>query len=197
MTSSQVQRLAAAIALAAALVAGSAHAQGRLEVDVAVGTQTYLNDLDPDPGSAGTFAVGVAWQLTGPHSVWARYASAAYEISYFDGSTEAEAVGNILAGYRYTFRHEQILRPYLEIGIGASDPIIGFDTGSKSAGAAAFGLQWLKWREGMTGVFIEYRSVAWDQDDTPDVAEFLLGVQGDDVGVQSAEFTVGLIGRFL
>ena len=60
MTSSQVQRLAAAIALAAALVAGSAHAQGRLEVDVAVGTQTYLNDLDPDPGSAGTFAVGVA-----------------------------------------------------------------------------------------------------------------------------------------
>ena len=49
----------------------------------------------------------------------------------------------------------------------------------------------------MTGVYIEYRSVAWDQDDTPDVAEFLLGVQGDDVGVQSAEFTVGLIGRFL
>ena len=32
-----------------ALVAVEVHAQGRLEIDVAVGSQTYLNDLEPDP----------------------------------------------------------------------------------------------------------------------------------------------------
>ena len=42
-------------------------------------------------------------------------------------------MANVLAGYRYTFRHEEALSPYLEIGVGASDPIIGFDSGVNSS----------------------------------------------------------------
>ena len=171
-------------------------AQARWEVAVAVGSQTYLNDIEPDPGSAGAYALGVIWQWQGPHHVWARYASATYEVSFLDGSTKDESVGNMLAGYRYTFQHEKPLHPYVEIGIGTSDPIIGFETGAKSAGTAAIGLQWVRWRAGKTGVFAEYRSVAWDQDDTADVAEVLLGVEGEDTGIQSAEFMLGLVARF-
>lgn len=179
------------------VLAVGAHAQGRLEVSYGVGSQTYLNDMEPDPGSAVARTVGIAWQLTGAHSVWARCAWAAYEVRYFSGSTMDETVANILAGYRYTFRHEEMLRPYLEIGVGASDPIIGYDTGAKSAGSAALGVQWLRWKEGKTGVYVEYHSVAWDQDNAADVAELLLGVRGEDTSVQSAEFTIGIVGRFL
>ena len=42
-------------------------------------------------------------------------------------------MANVLAGYRYTFRHEEAQSPYLEIGGGASDPIIGLDTGVNSS----------------------------------------------------------------
>ena len=46
-------------------------------------------------------------------------------------------------------------------------------------------------------VYLEYRSVTWDQDYAADVAELLLGVQGEDTSVQSGELTIGLIGRFV
>ena len=96
-----------------------AHAQGRLEVDFVVGSQTYLNDIEPDPGSAGTYALGASWQLAGPHNLWVRHAS------------------------------------------------------------AAVGLQRLPWRDGLTGVYVEHRSVVWDQDNTSDATELLLDVRGE------------------
>ena len=38
--------------------------------------------------------------------------------------------------------------------------------------------------------------MAWEQDDTADVAELLLGVETEDTGIQSGAFMVGLVARF-
>ena len=121
------------------------------------------------------------------------YATAAYEIGYRDGSTDKTNVGTILFTYRYSFRVEKATRPYLEMGIGLADPIIGYDSGVKGAFTFAWGLKRVfreKWAWS-----IENRGVYWSQDDTSDITEAILGIEGDNVTVASNEFSIG-ISRF-
>lgn len=162
----------------------------RWELHVKLGSQTYLNDLDPDPGSASLGGLHIGYNLSNRSMVGLHSASAGYEIQYFDGTTDEEYVNSLLLTYRYSFRVATPLRPYLEAGLGTADPIIGFDDGRKGAFTFALGLKWFfrdKW-----SVFVESRGVSRSQDDTADIVELLLGARGGDVTVSSNEFTIGV-----
>ena len=153
------------------------------------GTQTYLNELDPDPGSAGLAGILIGYRLSDRSVIGASYATAGYEIRYFDGTTEEKQVGSLLLTYQHRFRSQQKFQPYLDAGAGIADPIIGYDTGAKGAFTFALGALWKfndKW-----AATIESRGVSWSQDDTPDVAE-LFGAEGSSVSVASNEFTLGI-----
>ena len=162
----------------------------RWELHLKFGSQSYLNELDPDPGSAslGGFLVGYHFSdrsMIGLHS-----ASLRVQIQYVDGTTEEEYVNSFLLIYRYAFRVQKPFQPYLEAGVGTADPIIGYDTGSKPAFTLALGALWRfhdKW-----AASLESRGVSWSQDNASDLGELLLGVEGEPVTVSSNEFTIGV-----
>ncbi len=160
------------------------------ESHVKFGTQTYMNELTPDPGSAGLGGFVIGYRLSDRSVVGASYATAGYEIQYFNGTTDETQVGSLLLTYQYRFRSQKKFQPYLDAGAGIADPIIGYDTGVKGAFTFALGALWKfshRW-----AATIESRGVSWSQDDTPDVAELLLGTEGSSVSVASNEFTVGV-----
>ena len=159
------------------------------EIHIKLGSQTYLNELDPDPGSASLGGFLIGYNLSDRSMIGLHSASASYQIQYLDGTTDEEYVNSFLLLYRYRFRVQKALQPYLEAGLGAADPIIGYDTGSKPAFTFALGALWRfhdKW-----AVSLESRGVSWSQDNTPDVAE-VFGAEGESVTVSSNEFTVGI-----
>ena len=161
----------------------------RWEIHIKLGSQTYLNELDPDPGSAGLGGFLIGYNLSNRSMLGLHSASAGYQIQYIDGTTDEEYVNSFLLTYRYRFRVEKPLQPYLEAGLGSADPIIGYDTGSKPAFTFALGALWRfhdKW-----AISLESRGVSWSQDDTPDIAE-ILGIEGESVTVSSNEFTLGV-----
>ena len=168
--------------------------KNRLDVSTKFGTQTYFNDLDPDPGSAGLIGFYIGYKVSKHSMIGLSYATAGYEIEYGDGSTDKTNVGTILFAYRYSFRIEKPTQPFLEIGIGLADPIIGYDSGVKGAFTFAWGLKRVfreKW-----ALSIENRGIYWSQDDTPDVVEAILGIEGDNVTVASNEFSIGISRMF-
>ena len=159
------------------------------ESHVKFGTQTYMNELEPDPGSAGLGGFLIGYRLSDRSLIGASYGTAAYEIQYLDGTTEAKQVGSLLLTYQYRFRSQRKFQPYLDAGAGIADPIIGYDTGVKGAFTFALGALW-KFNEKWAAT-LESRGVSWSQDDTPDVAEFF-GAEGSSVTVASNEFTLGI-----
>jgi len=161
----------------------------RGEIHIKLGSQTYLNELIPDPGSAGLGGLLLGYNLSNRSMIGLHSASAGYQIQYLDGTTDEEYVNSFLLIYRYRFRVEKPLQPYLEAGLGSADPIIGYDTGSKPAFTFALGALYRfhnKW-----AVSFESRGVSWSQDDTTDTAE-ILGIVGESVTVSSNEFTLGV-----
>lgn len=60
----------------------------RWESHLKIGTQTYVNELDPDPGSAGLTWLLIGYRLSNRSMIGASYATAGYEITYFDGRSE-------------------------------------------------------------------------------------------------------------
>lgn len=172
-----------------------AHAQDtskKWELHLKLGSQTYLNSLDPDPGSAGLGGLHLGYNISSRSMVGLHSASAGYKITYFDGRTESKSVNSFLLTFRYGFRAEKKLRPYLEGGLGMADPIIGYDTGKKPALSFALGAKY--WFASKWSLFLESRGISWMQDDTNDVAEVLFGADGSDISAGSNEFTIG-IGR--
>lgn len=172
--------------LALLLVATASTAQDlakKWELHLKLGSQTYLNTLDPDPGSAALGGLHLGYNLSNRSMFGIHSATAGYEITYFDGSTESKSVNSFLFTYRYSFRVEKKFRPYLEGGGGIVDPIIGYDTGKKAALTLALGAKY--WFASKWSFFIESRGVGWMQDDT-------FNVQGYDIEVASNEFTIGV-----
>ena len=159
------------------------------EIHVKFGSQTYLNELDPDPGNAplGGFLIG--YNLSNRSMIGLHSASAGYQIEYLDGTTDEEYVNSFLLVYRYRFRVQKPFQPYLQVGLGASDPIIGYDTDSKPAFTFALGALWHfhdKW-----AISLESRGVSWSQDNALDIAE-VFGAEGESTTVGSNEFTLGI-----
>ena len=103
------------------------------EIHIKLGSQTYLNELDPDPGSASLGGFLIGYNLSDRSMIGLHSASAIYQIQYIDGTTDEEYVNSFLLIYRHRFRVQKALQPYLEAGLGSADPIIGYDTGSKPA----------------------------------------------------------------
>lgn len=166
----------------------------RWESHFRLGSQTYMNELTPDPGSAGLFGLAVLYALSPRSFVGGGWRSAAYEITYEEarpgriGKTESEATSSLLAFYHFRFRPGQKFRPYLEAGLGGSDPIIGYDEGMKFAVGLSLGLLWKlanKW-----ALTIETRGLSWSQDDTADVIE-ALSLAIDDVRMETETVSVG------
>ena len=112
------------------------------ESHVKFGTQTYMNELTPDPGSAGLGGFVIGYRLSDRSVVGASYATAGYEIQYFNGTTDETQVGSLLLTYQYRFRSQKKFQPYLDAGAGIADPIIGYDTGVKGAFTFALGALW-------------------------------------------------------
>jgi hypothetical protein len=161
--------------------------KNRLDVSTKFGIQTYFNDLEPDPGSAGLIGLYIGYKVSRRSMIGLSYATAGYEIEYGDGSTDKTNVGTLLLSYRYSFRVEKPTQPFIEIGFGLADPIIGYDTGTKGAFTFAWGLKRVfkeKWAWS-----IESRGIYWSQDDT-------WQVEGDKVTVASNEFSIGISRMF-
>ncbi len=120
------------------------HAQDqakRIEVFLALSGHTILNDMEPSPpGTAGYVGGQLIYNLTATQAIGVRYGAAAYEITSSLGSTETW-MGDIFATYRYSWRAGKPTRIYIEAGLGASDPIPLYDTGTKFAFTAALGVK--------------------------------------------------------
>ena len=159
------------------------------EIHIKLGSQTYLNELNPDPGSAALGGFLIGYNLSDRSMIGLHSASAGYQIQYTDGTTDEEWVNSFLLLYRHRFRVQNALQPYLEAGLGSADPIISYDTGSKPAVTFALGALW-RFHDKLA-ISLESRGVSWSQDDTPDVAEFF-GVVGESITVSSNEFTLGI-----
>ncbi len=118
------------------------HAQAkRIEIFLALSGHTILNDMEPSPpGTAGYIGAQLIYNLTATQAIGVRYGAAAYEITSSLGSTETY-MGDIFATYRYSWRAGKPTRIYIEAGLGASDPIPLYDTGTKFAFTAALGVK--------------------------------------------------------
>lgn len=143
-----------------------------------VGTQSYVNEISPDPGTAGMYGLLAAYRLSPRSMIGASYAAASYRIG-----VREEFVGTLLLFYRYSWRVDKKFRPYLDAGAGIADPILGYDSGAKGAVTFALGGAW--WFNPHWGIAVESRGVSWSQDDT-----FLF--EGSSITVGSNEFTLSL-----
>ncbi len=74
------------------------------EIHIKLGSQSYLNELNPDPGSAALGGVLIGYNLSDRSMVGLHSASASYQIQYLDGTTDEEYVNSFLLLYRYRFR---------------------------------------------------------------------------------------------
>ena len=123
----------------------SVHAQdhfGRIEAFLALGRHVVLNDnLDPPvPGSRGYGSYRLFYHLTETQSIGLHYGGTRYDSDGLDGGDE-EWVDDFYATYRHSWRKRQPLRIYFEVGLGVSDAIPPYDTGSKPALAFAIGIK--------------------------------------------------------
>ena len=91
------------------------------ESHLKIGSQTYLNELNPDPGSAPLAGFLIGRQLSGRSFVGVSFASAGYEITYLSGTTDEKQVGSFLIVYQFRFRQGHRFRPYLDAGLGVAD----------------------------------------------------------------------------
>ena len=113
----------------------------RIEVFLALSGHTILNEMTPSPpGTAGYVGGQLIYNLTATQAIGVRYGAAAYEITSSLGNTETW-MGDIFATYRYNWRAGKPTRIYIEAGLGASDPIPLYDTGTKFAFTAAIGIK--------------------------------------------------------
>ena len=87
-----------------------------------------------------SFGAQLIYNLTATQAIGGRYGAAAYEITSSLGSTETY-MGDIFATYRYSWRAGKPTRIYIEAGLGASDSIPLYDTGTKFAFTAALGVK--------------------------------------------------------
>ena len=163
----------------------SVHAQDqakRIEVFLALGGHTILNNLEPSPpGTTGYVGGQLIYNLTASQAIGVRYGAAAYEIISSLGSIETW-MGDIFATYRYSWRAGKPTRIYIEAGLGASDPIPLSDTGAKFAYTAALGVKRFIGERFSLG--LESRGVSFTQ------KESLLSAQ--DVTVSINEFSLVL-----
>ena len=147
-----------------------------------LGTQSYLNEIDPDPGTAGMYGWVFGHRFSERSLIGVSGAIASYEIGF-----QEKNVASILLLYRRYWRVDRKFQPYLDAGAGLSDPIVGYDRGAKGAFTFAFGAIW-RIIPGY-GVAIESRGVSWSQDDT-----FLF--EGSSITVASNEFSLSFYRSF-
>ena len=119
-----VCRLLVLVCLAVSVVMAEAEQEkpSRWESHLKLGSQTYLNELNPDPGSAPLAGFLIGRQLSGRSFVGVSFASAGYEITYLNGTTDEKQVGSFLIVYQFRFRQGHRFRPYLDAGLGIADP---------------------------------------------------------------------------
>ena len=91
-------------------------------------------------------------------------------------------------GYKYRFNRPYTMNPFVEMGLGLSNPIPTLDTGIKPTASAALGFQYTL---GKTwSLYIEGRALAWRQRDILEAWD-LLGIS-KTVTTVSNEFSLGL-----
>ena len=170
-----------------------------------IGTQAYFQG-EPMSGIEATVSSGFlsTQVLTENSAISFSYSTAAYQVtraatslgefSYEDLQQALNRkplrVRSYLVGYRYLFRPKEKLTPFIEAGIGLTDPVPTFDKGLKFAQSAAIGLGYKfhrKW-----AFYLESRGVWWRQDNASESLEALFGDIGKTVTVASNEFTIGI-----
>ncbi len=93
-----------------------------------------------------------------------RYSTASYQVTTrgsFLPTTTEERVYSFLMGFKYRFRPEKKFKPFLEVGLGISDPAPTHYGDVKFATSFAFGFQYQlnsKW-----ALRLESRGIAWRQ----------------------------------
>ena len=91
-------------------------------------------------------------------------------------------------GYKYRFNRTPKMSPFVEMGIGLSNPIPTLDTGTKLTVSAAMGFQYTL---GKTwSLYAESRALAWKQRDVLEAWD-IFGI-GKTVTTVSNEFSLGL-----
>ena len=136
----------------------------RVEISFSIGGHSILNDMEPSPpGTTGYFGGHLLYHITETQSIGIRYGAAPYEIVSTVNSTEAW-MGDIFATYRYTWRKGKPTRIYLEIGLGACDPVPLYDEGIKAGGTFAFGVKRFLGKKFSLG--LDLRGVSFDQEES-------------------------------
>ena len=153
---------------------------GRVEVFLALGGHTILNEMQPSaPGMTAYLGGQLIYNLTATQAIGVRYGAAIYEINNALGSEEAW-MGDIFATYRYSWRAGKPTRIYIEAGIGAADPVPLYDTGAKFAATAALGVKRFLGERFSLGLesrgvsFVQKESVISTQNVTAAINEFSL-----------------------
>lgn len=91
-------------------------------------------------------------------------------------------------GYKYRFNPSSKVNPFVEMGIGLSNPIPTLDTGTKLTASAALGFQYTLGN--VWSLYIESRALAWKQRDVLEAWDILDA--GKTVTTASNEFSLGL-----
>lgn len=179
-----------------------------------IGTQAYFQG-EPMSGIEATASSGFlsTQVLTENSAISFSYSTAAYQVTR--AATSREEIGDetslgefsyedlqqildrkplrvrsYLLGYRYRFLPKEKLTPFVEAGIGLTDPVPTFDKGLKLAQSVAVGFSYefhRKW-----AFYLESRGVWWRQDNASEFIEDLFGDIGKTVTVASNEFTIGI-----
>lgn len=151
-----------------------------------LGAHRYNDEIEAHPGTAPMYGWMFGYRFSERSLIGIAAAVAAYKIRFL-GVTFEEDAASVLLVYRRYWRVDQRFQPYVDIGGGWSEPVLGYDSGARGAFTLSLGGIW-RGNSGW-GVGIENRGVAWAQDDT-----FIF--DGDETIVGSSEWSLSLFRSF-
>ena len=157
--------------------------RAKIKIQLRTGAHNIHNELEPDPGNSAMGALYIGYAFSANSTIGLHISAVHYTVA---GAilTKDELLLSSFAAYRYSFRSRHALRPYLELGLGITDPIPTYDSGNKLASLYAVGLE----QDLSTNyaILLENRGQAWRQTNR----------EGRDIVVGAHEFSIALSRAF-